>query len=123
MDTSQTSQDHTPDAASVASLLEALERITRAELPDGAAREALAEAIRCGEVIGVYTPTSHTRHTIELAYLPRDIDPRTTAKQWATWWNAGKSPTTEHLAEQRAIQAQARAAWAEREAEQGGQTR
>lgn len=92
----------------VADLIRAVARIPRTELPDGAARDALIEAIRCGEVIGVYTPHACHRYNIELAGMPRGIDPRITAAQWRAWWDAGKHPTDAHVAERRAEQLQAR---------------
>ncbi len=99
------------DADEIAELIAAVGRISRAELPDPAARAALIAAVRAGQVIGVYTPAGHQdRHTIELAHMPRDIDPRTTCAQWCAWWRAGKHPTAEHLAAQRTEQLRARLA-------------
>jgi hypothetical protein len=92
-----------------AELERAVQRISRAEIPDAAARSALAAAVRAGAVIGVYVPAGYQdRHTIELGHLPPDIDPRTTCAQWVAWWRAGKNPMAEHLAAQRIEQLQAR---------------
>lgn len=97
------------DADEVAELVAAVGHISTGELPDPAARAALVAAVRAGDIIGVYTPIGYTdRHTIELAHMPRDIDPRTTCAQWCAWWQSGKHPTAEHLAEQRRQQLQAR---------------
>lgn len=115
----------TTDPAEIAELLAAVKRIPRSELPNGAARDALIEAIRCGEVDACYTPIGHTYHNVTLAGLPRDVDPRITVAQWSQWWDAGKSPSDELLAREREAQARGREmlrAWeARRQAEKGGQ--
>ena len=91
-------------------LVAAVQRISQSELPDPAARAALVTAVRAGEIDNVYTPVGHDRHTVALAHLPPDVDPRTSLARWVTWWRAGKHPTTEHLAAQLVEQLQARLA-------------
>lgn len=54
-------------AAEREQLLADLERVSRDELPDGAARDALAEAIRCGEVDALYRPLGYRYHNATLA--------------------------------------------------------
>lgn len=102
----------------VAELVRVAERIPTDELPDADARQALIEAIRAGQVIGVYTPRSYARHNIELAGCPRDMDPRISAEQFTAYWRAGRtgaSVVEQHIATQRAMQRQAQDS-----AQQGG---
>ena len=88
----------------------AVGRISRAELPDSAARAALVAAVRAGDVDNIYTPVGQSYHTVALAHLPPDMDPRTTLARWVAWWRAGKNPNAEHLAAQRTQQLRARLA-------------
>lgn len=97
-------------SADVSYLLNELARVPRAELPDGAAREALAAAIRRGEIDGCYRPFGATQHNLTWAHLAPTLDPRVTIAQWLDWWRAGKDPIAERIAEQCARQAQAAAA-------------
>lgn len=97
-----------PAEVAIAELIATINQIPRDELPDGPAREALVEAVRVGEVIGVYKPHTFMLYNIELAGVPRDIDPRVSCVDWRAWWDAGKNPTAAHIAERRAAQLQAR---------------
>lgn len=104
-------------AVEIVELLATLAAIPQSELPDGAARDALIEAIRCGEVDGLYRPVARPHHNVTLAHLPADVDPRITVAQWAQWWRDGKNPRDELLAEHTAAVARGRELLAEREAQ------
>lgn len=86
-------------AAEQAALLTFLASVSRDELPDGPARAALEEAIRAGEVDGLYRPFGYRYHNVTLAGLPPYIDPRVKLAKWRAWWDAGLSPEDEALAE------------------------
>lgn len=103
-----TSEIHdTTMAATIAQLLAAVAAIPRDELPDGDARQALADAVRAGDVIGVYKPHTYPLHNIELRDVPRDIDPRVSCADWQRWFLGGLDPAEATIAEQRARQAAA----------------
>lgn len=88
----------------------AVQRISKSELPDPAARAALEAAVRAGDVDNIYTPVGQPYHNVALAHLPPDVDPRCTVACWVAWLQAGKDPTAEHLAAQRTQQLRARLA-------------
>ena len=72
----------TPDPQEVAQLLATLERIPRAELPDGDARRILAIAIRAGEVDNLYRPLGADYHNIAWANREPWEDPRQRVSRW-----------------------------------------
>lgn len=71
-----------PDRWEIAELLAAVDRIPRVELYDWIARAALLEAIRAGEVIGIYKPFGSILHNIELRHDLIAGDPRLSCDEW-----------------------------------------
>jgi hypothetical protein len=67
---------HPSDATDIAYLLAILARIPRREMPDGAARRALAEAIRAGRVDNLYRPACADYWNIAWRDRPAWVDPR-----------------------------------------------
>lgn len=84
----------TPDRAEVRRLLKELERIPE-RLTPGKTRQALAEAIRTGEIDNLYKPTGAGWWNVALAGLPPTVDMRCRLAEWIAWWQAGKSPAAE----------------------------
>lgn len=85
-----------PDPAEVAALLAELARIPDRWTP-GATRAALAEAIRTGEVDGLYKPLGASWWNVTLTGLAPTVDPRMPLTEWCAAWQAGKSPHAELL--------------------------
>jgi len=79
------------DPYEIKAALRELNAVPRSELPDGPARDALAEAIRAGAVIDVYRPASRDWHVLELAHTHRGGDPRRTIVEWITAWGLSQS--------------------------------
>ena len=69
-------------------LLDELARVPDALLP-GDTRQALAEAIRTGEIDNVYQPVAADYWNVCLADVPAYVDPRVRLDQWVAWWRAG----------------------------------
>lgn len=64
------------DPADIAYLLAILARIPRRELPEGAARQVLAAAIRAGRVDNLYRPIGADDYNIAWRDRPAWADPR-----------------------------------------------
>lgn len=73
-----------PDAYEVVRVLAELDAVPRDELPDGGARNALAEAIRAGAVSDIYRQTRTSHHLIELAWVA--VEPRRRVSDWVRAW-------------------------------------
>lgn len=71
-----------PNPALVAELLQVLETVPRDELPDGPDRNALASAIRLGEVDNLYRPFGADYHNITWANACAEEDPRQRISDW-----------------------------------------
>ena len=74
-------------AAEIAETLADLDAVPRHELPNGAARTALEEAIRTGAVDSIYRPFGAREHNLTLAWLPPDRDPRRRVGEWLEAWH------------------------------------
>ncbi len=96
----------TVDAASVAALLAELAGIPSTMLP-GETRGALAEAIRTGEIDGLYRPFGSTTYNATFSALAPYVDPRTPLAAWVAHWQAGRSPSDAQMAASTAAQAHA----------------
>jgi len=72
----------TPDPYVVRRTLRELDDVPRAELPNGGAREALAEAIRAGVVDRIYRPLGADYHNLTLTICEADVDPCRTIAEW-----------------------------------------
>ena len=70
-----------------AAVLADLDAVPRHELPNGAARTALEEAIRTGAVDSIYRPFGAREHNLTLAWLPSDRDPRRRVGEWLEAWH------------------------------------
>lgn len=71
-----------------AALIDALDRVPRDEMPNGALRQALTRAIVAGEIDALYRPLGASAHNVCIAGTPPDVDPRITLAQWAACWRA-----------------------------------
>lgn len=87
-------------------LLDELQRIPSAALP-GDTRQALAEAIRTGEIDGLYRPFGSPEWNVTFADMPPAVDPRMSLARWVEHWQAGRSPSDAHMAAYTAAQAHA----------------
>lgn len=82
-----------PDRWEIAELLAAVDRMPRVELYDWIARAALLEAIRAGEVIGIYKPFGSILHNIELRHDLIAGDPRLSAEEWEARCHVNQTST------------------------------
>lgn len=78
----RTSLDPRLDAVHIADMLATLVSISQDDLPDGDAREALADAIRAGEVDNLYRPMGADYYNIAWAHRPAWEDPRQRLSDW-----------------------------------------
>lgn len=98
-----------PISAHIIALLDELQRIPAASLP-GDTRAALAEAIRCGEIDGVYRPHGSSEWNVTFSGLAPAMEPRMPLAQWVMLWQAGHSPVDTHIWQQTLAQIRAQVA-------------
>ena len=90
----------------VTALLDELATIPPTALP-GDTHAALAEAIRTGEVDGLYRPIGSDQYNVTFSAWPTALDPRMKLSAWVAAWLSGRSPSDVHATAQIALQLRA----------------
>lgn len=96
-------------SAHIAALLDELQRIPAASLPADT-HAALAEAIRCGEIDGLYRPFGSQEWNVTFSGLAPSMEPRMPLTAWVEHWRAGRSPIDTHIWQQTLAQTRAQVA-------------